>query len=82
MLGLSFCFDLLNEGLFNVQRPALGRSRGLIRGPEEMFPLAPPREAFLEISEVGQRDVNVDICGSTFVDFSGTTVVDIVGLGQ
>jgi hypothetical protein len=80
MFGLRFGLDLLNEGLLNVQRPALGRSRGLIRSAEEMFPLAPPCEDFLKISEIRERDVNVDICGSTFVDFGGSTVVDICGL--
>ena len=80
MLSLGFSLDLLNEGFFNVQRPALGRSWGLIRGAEEMFSLTPPCEYFLEISEIRQRDVNVDICGSTFVDFSGAAIVDIGGL--
>jgi hypothetical protein len=51
-----------------------------ISGAEEMFSLAPPREDFLEISQIRERDVNMDICGSTFVDFSGATIVDIGGL--
>jgi hypothetical protein len=78
VLGLGF--DLLDEGFFNVQRPALGRSRGLIRGAEEVFPLSPPCENFLEISEIRERDVNVDICGSACVDFSGAVIVYICGL--
>jgi hypothetical protein len=46
-----------------------------------MFPLPPPRKDFLKISEISERDVNVDICGSAYVDFSGATVVHISGLG-
>jgi hypothetical protein len=75
MLGLGFGLDFLNEGFFNVQRPAFCWSKGLIRGAEEMFPFAPPREDFLKISEIGERYINVDICGSTFVNFSGAPVV-------
>jgi hypothetical protein len=54
MFGLGFGLDLLDERLFKVQRPALSRSRSLIRGIEEVLPLAPPREDFLEICEVGE----------------------------
>jgi hypothetical protein len=68
------------KGFFNVQCPALGRSRGLIRGAEEMFPLPPPGKNLLKFRKIGERDVNVDICGSTFVDFGGATIVDIGGL--
>jgi hypothetical protein len=55
VLGLGFSLDLLDEGFFNVERPALGRSRGLICGVEEMLPLAPPRDNFLKISEIRER---------------------------
>jgi hypothetical protein len=71
VLGLRFSLDLLDERFLNVQRPALGRSRRLIRGAEEMFPLATPGKNFLKISEIRERDVNVDIGGSTFVDIDG-----------
>jgi hypothetical protein len=78
--NLCFGFDLLDKGFFNVQRPTLSRSRGFIRGAEQMFPFSPPGKNFLKISEIGEGYINVDICGSTFVDFSGATVVDIGGL--
>ena len=80
VLGLGFRFDPLDEGLFDVQRPALGRGRGLIRGVEEMLSLAPPGKNLLKISEIRERYINVDICSSTFVDFGGATIVNIGGL--
>ncbi len=82
VLGLGFGLDLLDEGLFNVQGPSFCGSRRLVCGAEEMFPLAPPGKNLLKISEIGQRDVNVDICRSVFVDFGGATVVDIGGLDR
>jgi hypothetical protein len=62
MFGLGFGLDLLDEGLLNVQCPALSRSRRLIRGAEKMFSLPPPTKNLLKISEIGQWDINVDIC--------------------
>jgi len=47
MFGLSFGLDLLNEWLLNVKRPALSRSRRLIRGAEEMFPLPPTNSTLI-----------------------------------
>jgi len=80
MFGLGFSLNLHNERLLNMQCPALSRSRRLIRDAEKIFPLPPPGKNFLKIGKIGERYINVDICGSTFVDFGGATVVDIRGL--
>jgi hypothetical protein len=45
-----------------------------------VLPLAPPGKNLLKISEVRDRDVNVDFCGSTVRDFGGAPIVDIGGL--
>src|SRR2546430_1894530 len=80
MFSLCFGFDFLDKGFFNVQRPSLGRSRGFVGFAKQVLSLAPPGKNLLKISEVGERYINVDICGSTFVDFGGATIVYICRL--
>jgi hypothetical protein len=81
MFGLGFCLDPLDKRLLDMQRPALGRGGGFIGLGEEVLALAPPCQHVLKIGHICQRDVNVDFCGSAFVDFGGATVVHMGGLG-
>jgi hypothetical protein len=80
VFSLRLCLNPLDKRFFDVQRPALGRSRGFVRFSEEVFSLAPPGKNLLKISEIRERDVNVDICSSTCVDLGGATIVYMRGL--
>jgi hypothetical protein len=42
VLGLGFGLDLLDEGLFNMQRPSFRGSGGFIGFGEEVLSLSPP----------------------------------------
>jgi hypothetical protein len=81
VLRLGFGFNPRDKGFLDVQCPAFGGSRCFIRDVQQVLALAPPGEDLLKISQIREREINVDFSRSTTVDFRGATLVDFRGLG-